>query len=189
VSSLDAVAALVLLYREVDTRTAALALVHADRLVCRSGCNQCCLDDLTVFEIEAAHIRRHHADLLAAGQPYPAGACAFLDGHGACRIYRHRPYVCRSQGLPLRWLDDDDSAQPVEFRDICPLNERDSEPLETIPAEDCWTLGPFESRLARLQIRLRGAPPQRVRLRDLFRCDSDEEQPPNHDGAPARPPE
>jgi hypothetical protein len=189
VSSLDPVAALLHLYREVDAQTAALALLHAERLVCRSGCNQCCLDDITVFEIEAEHIRRHHAGLLAAGRPHPAGACAFLDGRGACRIYSHRPYVCRSQGLPLRWLDDDEAGQPVEFRDICPLNERESEPLEALPAEDCWNLGPFESRLARLQIRFGGLPPRRVRLRDLFRRDSDEKKPPNHDAEALRPPE
>jgi len=175
VSSLDPVAALALLHREIDAPAANLAHTHADRLVCPPGCNQCCLDGMTVFEIEAEHIRRHHAGLLAAGRPHPDGACAFLDGQGTCRIYPHRPYVCRSQGLPLRWLGDDESGRPVEFRDICPLNERESEPLEAIPAEDCWTVGPFESRLVRLQIRFGRTPPQRVPLRDLFRCESDEE--------------
>jgi hypothetical protein len=84
--------------------------------------------------------------------------------------------------LPLRWLDQDDPGEPVELRDICPLNERDSEPLEAMPADHCWTLGPYESRLAQLQIRFGGQPPQRVRLRDLFSSEDDRERPSNHDG-------
>lgn len=182
-SPLDPVAALALLHREIDARTATLALTHADRLVCRPGCSRCCLDGMTVFEIEAEHIRRHHAGLLAAGRPHPDGACAFLDGRGTCRIYLHRPYVCRSQGLPLRWIDEGESGRPVEFRDICPLNDLESEPLEANPAEDCWTVGRFESRLVRLQIRFGGTPPQRVRLRDLFRCENDAEGPPTRGGS------
>lgn len=169
----DPFAALLRLHHEVDAGAAALALTHADRLVCRSGCSQCCIDGITVFEIEAEQIRRHHEGLLAVGRPHPEGACAFLDDRGTCRIYDHRPYVCRTQGLPLRWLDDDDSGRPVELRDICPLNERETEPVEAIRAEDCWTLGPFESRLAQLQIRFGGDPPRRVRLRELFSNEND----------------
>jgi Fe-S-cluster containining protein len=120
---------------------------------------------LTVFEVEAAHIRRHHAELLATGAPHAEGACAFLDERGTCRIYAERPYVCRTQGLPLRWLEGEgDSA--VELRDICPLNEA-GEPIETLPADECWHLGPVEERLAELE--LRGpARTSRARLRDLF---------------------
>ncbi|MHC4506145.1 MAG: YkgJ family cysteine cluster protein, partial [Planctomycetota bacterium] len=154
---------------EIDAQAARLERRHAKRLACRAGCHQCCVDGISVFEIEAEHIRRHHEGLLEAGHPHPAGACAILDEQGACRIYKHRPYVCRSQGLPLRWLDHDDAGEPVELRDICPLNDRESEPLEAIPAEDCWSIGPFEMRLVRLQIELGGRPPRRIRLRDLFR--------------------
>jgi hypothetical protein len=120
---------------------------------------------LTVFEVEAEPIRRHHAELLRTGTPHVEGACAFLDAEGACRIYPERPYVCRSQGLPLRWIDERDG-QPVEFRDICPLNE-DGEPVERLAAEECWTLGPFEERLARLQLAA-GEDSNRTALRDLF---------------------
>ena len=86
-------------------------------------------DQITVFEVEAEVIRRHHADLLAEGEPHAEGACAFLDGEGACRIYEHRPYVCRTQGLPLRWLEELDG-ETVELRDICPLNDED-DPIGT----------------------------------------------------------
>lgn len=165
-----ALAQLAALHAEVDRAAAALAAQHADRLACRRGCSACCQDGLTVFPIEAEAIRARHGALLRQGAPHPAGACAFLDEAGACRIYAERPYKCRTQGLPLRWLDVSDEGEGLEYRDICPLNEPEgAAPVEALPGEACWTLGPFEERLARLQIAYDGgAAPRRVLLRDLF---------------------
>jgi len=164
----DGLEALVPLHDEVDRKVAKLARLHTERLVCRRGCSDCCVDDITVFEVEAARIRRDHARLLSHEASYPEGACAFLDSRGACRIYASRPYVCRTQGLPLRWIEESESGPSVELRDICPLNESDHAPVVALAAEECWSLGPYESRLAQLQIDTAGAPPRRVRLRDLF---------------------
>jgi hypothetical protein len=154
------------LYREIDTRAARLHARHAARLNCRRGCSSCCVDNLTVFAVEARRIQDRHAALLNNAPPHDADACAFLDEAGACRIYDARPYVCRTQGLPLRWLDETDDDALVELRDICPLNEA-GEPVENLPADDCWTLGPYERRLAQLQYKEDPTMP-RVALRDLF---------------------
>lgn len=151
----------------MDARADALHVRHAARLQCRRGCHACCVEDLTVFEVEALRIRTRAPAVLGEA-PHPPGACAFLDATGSCRIYEHRPYVCRTQGLPLRWIDDGAPGGPVERRDICPLNEP-GPPIEALPAEDCWELGPVEGRLAALQARRDGGTPRRVRLRDLFR--------------------
>jgi len=159
----EARAALERLHAEVDARAAELAALHGARLHCRRGCSACCVDGITVFAIEAERIRTHHADLLALGAPHAPGACAFLDAAGACRIYADRPYVCRTQGLPLRWIDEQRRA---ELRDICPLNEAGA-PLEQLPEKSCWTLGEVEARLAQLQAES-GAPGKRVPLRALF---------------------
>jgi len=153
------------LHAEVDGATRRLHVVHAARLQCRRGCSSCCVDGLTVFEPEAERIRSRHAELLASGEAHPEGACAFLDAHGGCRIYAERPYVCRTQGLPLRWIEERDCGL-VELRDICPLNDT-GEPIEALSAEACWSIGPFEERLARLAIGGR-AGSRRTRLRDLF---------------------
>ncbi|QDV32429.1 YkgJ family cysteine cluster protein [Tautonia plasticadhaerens] len=166
----DAVAAL---HLDVDRDAAPLDEAHRGRLKCGLGCSGCCVDDLTVFEVEADLIRRHHPSLLDGGSPHPEGACAFLDDRGACRIYEHRPYVCRTQGYPLRWLDERDEetgGAVVELRDICPLNDGPDAgpPIEELPAEQCWTLGPAEGRLAHLQRIADGGRMTRVRLRDLF---------------------
>ncbi|MEZ4647399.1 MAG: YkgJ family cysteine cluster protein [Candidatus Eisenbacteria bacterium] len=165
------------LYALVARVTRRLDQVHAGRLQCRRGCSDCCVDGLTVFQVEADYIRRHHSALLEGGVPAPAGRCAFLDDEGGCRIYEHRPYVCRTQGYPLRWTEESNSGEEVwEMRDICPLNDQGT-PVVDLGAEDCWSLGPAEARLRRLQIehaRRSGSPEddavsERVALRALFR--------------------
>ncbi|MBN1106987.1 MAG: YkgJ family cysteine cluster protein [Deltaproteobacteria bacterium] len=160
--------ALTLLYLQADRQVARLQAVHSARLQCRLGCTRCCVDGLTVFEVEAGNIRRHHKELLLKGRPHPEGACAFLDESGACRIYERRPYVCRTQGLPLRWIEIQPDGSRVEMRDICPLNEGGPS-VETLPAEACWTIGPFEDMLAGLQIALSAKDLGRTPLRTLFR--------------------
>lgn len=155
------------LHGKVDELVQPLEARHAGRLQCRLGCSSCCVDDLTVFEVEADLIQSHYPELLASGKPHSTGACAFLDGSGGCRIYAHRPYVCRTQGLPLRWLEDGEDDTPLEYRDICPLNEK-GPPVETLPPDACWTVGPVETVLAELQYRQDNGQGRRVALRSLF---------------------
>jgi hypothetical protein len=124
-----------------------------------------------VYEVEAANIRRHHAELLAVSLPHPVGACAFLDAAGACRIYAQRPYVCRTQGYPLSWFAEGPDGDLVEWRDICPLNE-DDRPIRELLPEDCWAIGPVEEDLVHMQLALPGRRLTRVRLRDLFQVKS-----------------
>ncbi|HBP19695.1 MAG TPA: hypothetical protein DEA08_18130 [Planctomycetes bacterium] len=157
------------LHAAVDAEVAELSALHQGRLQCARGCAGCCLDDLSVFALEAERIRAEAGELLREGSPHPPGACAFLDGEGACRVYAARPYVCRSQGLPLRWLEEREG-QVVELRDICPLNEpEDQPPLEELAPESCWPIGPVEARLRELQAAHEPETPlRRVPLRDLF---------------------
>jgi hypothetical protein len=155
---------------EVDTLAAKLEREHRGRLQCKRGCSACCVDEITVFEVEAAKIRDRHGSLLASATPHPVGMCAFLDTEGACRVYDARPYVCRTQGLPIRWIEEPSASDGplVERRDICELN--DAGPLITdLTREQCWTIGPAEAKLRAMQAE-HGEPMARVRLRDLFDC-------------------
>lgn len=149
------------LHRAVDELVAPLGARLEGRLLCRRGCAACCLDDLSVFEVEADLIRRRHPEVLVT-EPAPPGRCAMLDAEGACRVYDARPYVCRTQGYPLRWAEE-----TGEKRDICPLND-DGSDLTELPESLCWTLGPVERRLAAAQALIDGGEGRRVELRSLF---------------------
>ena len=151
----------------VDGEVQAITLRLGARITCRRGCSDCCVDHLTVFGAEADRIRRDAVDRLVGAEAHPAGACAFLDSEGACRIYEARPYVCRTQGMPLRWLDEADDGTVVEYRDICPLNDH-GDPIEEIAESDCWTIGPAEMRLVRIQRASDSEGNRRVDLRELF---------------------
>jgi Fe-S-cluster containining protein len=154
-------------YERVDAAVQQLAGRHAGRINCRKSCSGCCVDGITVFGVEAQRIAENRSELLRTESPHGVGACAFLDADGACRIYEDRPYVCRTQGLPLRWIEEGrgNAEEFVELRDICPLNEA-GEPVEDLDADECWTIGPFEHELGLLQATT-GAP-GRVSLRGLF---------------------
>lgn len=172
----DAISAIRALHARVDDRADALAALHADRLQCRRGCCGCCIDDLAVLPIEAQRIRASHAPLLRSAAPHPRGACAFLGSDGECRIYADRPYVCRTQGLPQRWLSERSDGEIVEGRDICPLNA-DGPPLAALEDGDCWLIGPVELELANLQAELGDPDAARIPLRSLFeRTDSGSER-------------
>lgn len=159
------------LYASVDRRVAELTVHHAERMACRRGCNACCVDELSVFAVEADNIADRFPDL-AAMTPARRGVCVFLGEDGACRIYEARPYVCRTQGLPLRWLESDARGETHELRDVCPVHA-ERFPLESLTPAECLTLGVAEEHLARIaawDAQQKGADPAappRVRLRGL----------------------
>ena len=146
----QALSGLVALHHEIDRAVEILEAKHATRLQCRRGCSACCLDDLSVTRLEAEYIRDKHSTLLASAAPHARGACAFLDAEGACRIYENRPVICRSQGLPLRVLFENEVQEIEERRDICSLNEAGGPPVESLAEDDCWLVGPQELRVQRL---------------------------------------
>ena len=153
------------LHHRVDDRVAAITASLPGELVCRLGCSDCCVDDITVFAVEATRIRKEFGAVLEQ-KPAPRGRCAFLNDAGGCRIYAARPYVCRTQGVPLRWFDETDDGEMAEYRDICPKND-DAVDLLTLVPEQCHTIGPYEDELRTLQETAYGDL-RRVTLRSLF---------------------
>lgn len=154
-------------HEQVESEVRRLTGLLGASLHCGLGCCGCCVDDLTVFEVEAEHIRDHHGLLLLSDSAHPEGVCAFLDEEGGCRIYEHRPYVCRTQGLPLRWIEEGPDDDLYEMRDVCPVNEADCDVL-TLEAGECWTIGPFEERLQAIQLAYHKGSLDRCALRSLF---------------------
>jgi Fe-S-cluster containining protein len=153
------------------------------RLKCGPACADCCPPDLTVLGIEAAWIRRAVGDSLRGAAPGEEARCAFLDERHHCRIYPFRPYVCRTQGLPFRWWEEDEAGEIQESRDVCPLNAGALSapssavtatppgidlPLSHLTPDQCWLLGPREERLVELEEARNLGRLERVELRRLF---------------------
>lgn len=153
------------LHSAVDSAARGLADHYGARLACRRGCTGCCVDELTVFTVEAARIIDEFPGVVAHDGAAPAGGCAFLSEGGDCRVYAARPYVCRTQGLPLRWFEEADDDEVVERRDVCELSSEAVDPVREDPGA-CWLIGPYEDALWRLQARFDEG--RRVALRELF---------------------
>ena len=154
------------LHSTIDGRVKVLEEEHQDFMRCKRGCSDCCQDDLTVFSIEAQRIEdflsesAHRQDFTI----HPAGSCAFLHPtHKTCQVYEVRPYVCRTQGLPLRFIEETDDGL-AEFRDICPLNDDPENPIEELPAESCWEIGPTEGELWQLAKAMTDSDPIKERI-------------------------
>ena len=154
-------------YEALDRAVADLVANYSGSLCCSIGCTDCCIDGITVFAVEAENIRRRYRRPPIGAENDRRAGCVFLDAAGSCRIYPHRPYVCRTQGLPLRWIEDQADGSTVEMRDICHRNDT-GPPLELRPESAFWTIGPFEAKLAQLQKAFGNRKMTRIALRDLF---------------------
>ncbi len=153
-------------YNELDKAIGRIEKYHKDKMNCSKGCKDCCIDGITVFEIEAFYIKYFNKTLKYV-IPASKEGCCFRDENNECIIYETRPYVCRTQGLPLRWIDDSGN-EAVEMRDICPLNEKQII-VESLPQQQVWQIGPFESKLAALQYKYGKGKMKRVELKTLFK--------------------
>lgn len=143
-------------YSEVEKVKIKLEYLNKNNLNCKKGCSACCIDGITVFEIEAEYIfaksRSLKRSLKLENAGNKNGKCVFLNDENECLIYEFRPYVCRTQGLPLRWIDFDENDELVEFRDVCPLNYQ-GKSIEKLNEKYFWEIGPFERKLSDLQVK------------------------------------
>ncbi|MCA9661596.1 MAG: YkgJ family cysteine cluster protein, partial [Myxococcales bacterium] len=124
-------AALVQLRARVDAHFDAAVARTPEAYACREGCDRCCHQRFSVFEVEAAPMRealtalgRRDPALRArvraqAGDPGHRDRCALLVD-GRCAVYSARPLICRSHGLPVA-VDEEDGGLRL---DCCPLNFR-----------------------------------------------------------------
>lgn len=128
-------------------------------MACGPGCSSCCHAWLSVCEVERAQLAAAAAALPEAQRQAlaargrseqareQAGAaparCTMLDAQGRCAVYEHRPLVCRTQGLALRYPAGVVPASAVRERlpsgevTACPLNfvQRLPEASDVLDAE------------------------------------------------------
>jgi uncharacterized protein len=92
---------------EIDQRYQELHQEHESHQQCRAGCDQCCMD-FGVLPVEFEVIKELAGDQLKNGQSVQQeGACPFLINH-RCSIYDFRPIICRTQGLPLLFMGEEE---------------------------------------------------------------------------------
>ncbi len=106
------------LWSKVDAFTERVAERYPGALACAPGCSDCCRRELSVTSIEAARIAAVVRDLpppardLLAARSRSGEPCVALEADGRCAIYAARPLVCRSHGVPLRFVEPDPPAAP-----------------------------------------------------------------------------
>ncbi len=94
------------LRQELDEHCAKLYTLHAAHLKCKAGCDMCCMD-FSVLPIEYHAIKEQAGEDLKKGMvPASEGECPFLVNH-RCVIYNARPTICRTQGLPLLFMGEE----------------------------------------------------------------------------------
>jgi hypothetical protein len=128
------------LVADLDSTIDALSQRLSQFIGCAPGCSSCCRI-FSVLPLEAAHIA-DSARLL----PRPPGRgehCPQLNDH-RCSIYPQRPLICRTQGLPVGYIDED--REQIEVS-ACVLNFPEAHPFDL---EDLLLLDSFNSRLATL---------------------------------------
>jgi uncharacterized protein len=104
----------------IDERVASLLTMHQREINCRPGCHGCCTN-LTVFPVEYWSIVREMREDVVKDLPFdPAAPCGFLN-EGMCTIYKYRPLICRTHGLPIAFSNDE--MQPPQCTvSFCPRN-------------------------------------------------------------------
>lgn len=110
------------LRNEIDAQTRQFDLLHKEHMVCKKGCDKCCLDfDVFPIEYEAIkqQIKNEYPELIDnLAQTENKERCAFLKA-GQCSIYNARPIICRTHGYPLINMNDDGDQWELSF---CELN-------------------------------------------------------------------
>jgi uncharacterized protein len=115
-----------------------------DRLHCRPGCTVCCIA-FRILPLEAALLRRAMS-VLEVLPVINDDRCRLLHEE-RCLAYEHRPIICRTQGLPIAYIDE--AAGKIEVS-ACPLNF--AEDYQFVH-EDLLFLDRFNHRLAELNRR------------------------------------
>lgn len=127
------------LLKKVDEFSLHAVEKYGDHIFCKYGCIDCCQQNLTLLPLEFYFLREGFARLPeqikrvirdhAARDASAHNPCLLLNNRG-CLLYRHRPIICRTHGLPLLIREEG-----IERRDCCPKNFA-FYPLESLPATD-----------------------------------------------------
>ena len=113
-----------LLEQRLTKKISDLSKILANGLQCRAGCADCCMG-FSVLAIEAELIKKAFKNLpeqnrqqIASQATKDTETCPLLID-GLCAVYENRPIICRTHGLPLAYINEEQQAIEVS---VCPLN-------------------------------------------------------------------
>lgn len=131
------------LRNNIDKRSEQLEKQHKKHIKCKAGCDLCCMD-YSIFPVEFYSI----VDALQETEKQPKTSvdtdpskCIFLNNH-QCEIYTERPIICRTHGLPLLFMNEDNDWE----LSACELNFTGFD-LEDFSEENTFSQDKFNSKL------------------------------------------
>ena len=108
-----------LLRNEIDNHSNKLGNEHKKQMQCKKGCDMCCMD-YNIFPIEFYYILNNFKEkkiIPETSDEQKENVCIFLK-NCACSIYHQRPIICRTHGLPLLFMNDNNEWE----LSVCQLN-------------------------------------------------------------------
>lgn len=129
---------------EIDRQMAQLVRDRfQDVLQCKAGCHDCCMR-FSVLPLEAAILSEAlNNSKLPATRDNEDGKCRLLVD-SLCLVYVERPIICRTQGLPLGYVDETAGSIAVS---ACQLNFSDD---HLFTYDELLLMDGFNRRLAEL---------------------------------------
>ena len=146
----------------VDELSAELSKRYHQHLACHAGCSGCCHHHLSVFPVEAAALKeaidklppeqrsKIEAQARETNEREQRGesvSCPLLV-EDRCSVYTSRPFICRTQGLPLL-IEAEDGELEVDF---CPLNFTAPAATDDLDEDHLVPLDALNLSLARINL-------------------------------------
>jgi Fe-S-cluster containining protein len=139
------------LIQRVNAEVSRLERLHRSQLRCGPGCSSCCIGTLAISKLESYMIWNALQSMepeinkwLMERKIQLSNQCQFLQ-NDICLIYRNRPMICRTHGLPILFITDHDT-----FIDACRLNFTDIHEDNYFIESNILDMGPFNGELAKL---------------------------------------
>ncbi|MCG8617002.1 MAG: YkgJ family cysteine cluster protein, partial [Desulfobacterales bacterium] len=136
------------LLERIDSHVRGVTDKFSSHISCEKGCDDCCRF-LSLFPVEAFALSRAFSELPENQQRLildeigkdgdDQAKCPLLIGH-ACMLYKARPIICRTHGLPI-YIETDGEGMV----DFCPENFKD---LDALPKDAMLDLNQLNTLIA-----------------------------------------
>jgi uncharacterized protein len=159
------------LKRKIERLANHIETIHAGNINCKEGCSSCCIN-LSVFPFEFYGIlyemELDHFDCLKI-EFDEKQTCGFLKNN-LCQIYKYRPIICRTHGLPVSFINDDNPNEIFNEISFCELNFNMSpEKLEKLFDEsNILDIDKINSELFRLNHESGHKNSERIQLKEIL---------------------